>query len=46
MTKARNKCLIILIDIDGVLCQGEHWTVKNCLTAEPIIKNINKVNKL
>jgi len=37
---------VILIDFDGVLSKGECWTPEGCLKAEPIQKNINKVNKL
>lgn len=37
---------LILIDFDGVLSKGECWTPEECLKAEPIQKNIDKVNKL
>jgi len=37
---------VILVDMDGVLCQGESWTPEDCLKAEPLQVNIQKVNKL
>lgn len=43
---AREKLKVIAIDIDGVLCEGEIWDTKDCLTAKPILENIKKVNKL
>lgn len=37
---------IILVDVDGTLCKEVCWTVKDCLTATPDTKLIEKVNRL
>ena len=37
---------VIAVDLDGVLCKGESWTPEQCLKAKPILKNIERVNKL
>ena len=42
----RDKLKVILVDLDGILCDGEMWTSDDCLNAKPIKKNIEKVNKL
>jgi len=36
---------VILVDLDGTLCNGEAWTVFDCLNALPKQKIINKVNR-
>jgi hypothetical protein len=37
---------IVLFDIDGCLCEGECWTVEECLNAKPIEENIKKYNDI
>jgi|Deesub1362B_J571_1020462.scaffolds.fasta_scaffold04738_3 uncharacterized HAD superfamily protein len=37
---------VIAVDLDGVLCEEGGWDVKDFLEREPIIENIEKVNKL
>lgn len=37
---------IILVDLDGTLCEGECWSPEECLRVKPLQKNIEKVNKL
>ena len=41
----RNNCLVIGVDMDGVLCKGELW-VDEINEPEPIQENIDKINKL
>jgi len=42
----RVKLQVIAVDMDGVLCSGEHWTPEECLTAEPLTGNISRVADL
>ncbi len=44
MNKIEKK--IIAVDVDGLLCEGDAWTLEECQSARPIKKNIEKVNKL
>jgi len=37
---------IILVDLDGTICEGECFTPEECLNAKPIEKNIQEVNRL
>ncbi len=39
-------CKVIAVDVDGVLCEGEAWTERDCMEATPIRHNIQKVNEL
>ena len=35
------------VDMDGTLCEGQHWdTTEQCLNAKPIQKMIDSVNQL
>ena len=40
----RNECLVIGVDMDGVLCSGELWQKTD--EQKPIQKNIDKINEL
>jgi len=42
--KAGTKCLVIAVDIDGVLCSGEMWDCHE--EPKPLKENIEKVNRL
>ena len=42
----REKLLVIGIDLDGFLCEGDAWNPKQCLKAKPIEKNIALANEL
>lgn len=37
---------IILVDLDGTLCKGEHWRGPECREAKPYPDMIQKVNEL
>lgn len=37
---------LILVDLDGTLCTGECWSPEECMKAQPIKENIDKVNEL
>jgi len=37
---------IILIDLDGTLCEGDCFTEEECLNAKPIEENIKETNRL
>ena len=37
---------VVCVDVDGLFCTGESWTVEDCLKAKPIIENIEKINKI
>jgi len=41
----RDKCLVIGVDMDGVLCSGELWEGENS-EPKPIQENIDKINEL
>lgn len=42
----RDKLKVILVDLDGVLCNGESFTEKQCQNAKPNNKIIGKINEL
>ena len=45
-TKFRDDCLVIGVDMDGVLCKGELWLNGEKNEPEPIQENIDKINEL
>jgi len=42
----RDALKVIAVDMDGVLCSDEHWTIEDCKSAKPNTINICKVNML
>jgi len=41
-----NQMKIVLVDLDGTLCNGECFTVEDCKKAEPKKDIIEKINEL
>ena len=45
MKKLKN-AIVIAVDLDGTLCEGQHYTIEQCLNAKPKYDIIEIVNKI
>lgn len=42
----REDIKIVAVDLDGLMCEGEHWSIEECRCAKPNLEILKKVNDL